>query len=136
VWSCPSFSELSRDGFDCERWNRLHPDPKDQRTPYVTQCLADRGGPVIAASDYVRALADQIRAFVPHGRRFTTLGTDGYGRSDTRANLLDFFEVNAHWIAHAAIAALAADGEMTSQDVERAIKTWKLEPDKPNPITE
>ncbi|MDE2225144.1 MAG: pyruvate dehydrogenase (acetyl-transferring), homodimeric type [Xanthomonadaceae bacterium] len=134
VWSCPSFTELSRDGFDAERWNRLHPNPKEQRKAYVTECLDKHEGPVIAATDYVRALADQVRAFVPHGRRFTVLGTDGYGRSDTRAHLLDFFEVNAHWIAHAAIAALADDGVMNAQDVERAIKTWGLDPHKPNPI--
>ena len=135
VWSCPSFTELSRDGFDTERWNRLHPNPKEQRKAYVTECLEKHEGPVVAATDYVRALSDQVRAFVPHGRRFTTLGTDGYGRSDTRTHLLDFFEVNAHWIAHAAIAALAEDGVMNAQDVERAIKTWGLDPDKPNPIT-
>jgi len=135
VWSCPSFTELSRDGFDTERWNRLHPNPKEQRKAYVTECLDKHEGPVVAATDYVRALSDQVRAFVPHGRRFTTLGTDGYGRSDTRTHLLDFFEVNAHWIAHAAIAALAEDGVMNAQDVERAIKTWGLDPDKPNPIT-
>jgi len=135
VWSCPSFTELSRDGFDAERWNRLHPNPKEQRKAYVTECLDKHEGPVVAATDYVRALSDQIRAFVPHGRRFTTLGTDGYGRSDTRTHLLDFFEVNANWIAHAAIAALADDGVMNAQDVERAIKVWGLDPGKPNPIT-
>ena len=135
VWSCPSFTELSRDGFDCERWNRLHPGGNDQRKPYVAQCLDEHEGPVIAATDYVRALADQIRAFVPHGRRFSVLGTDGYGRSDTRANLLEFFEVNAHWIAHAAVAALAEDGVLATGDVARAIKLWKLDPDKPNPLT-
>jgi pyruvate dehydrogenase E1 component len=134
VWSCPSFTELSRDGFDAERWNRLHPDPKEQRKAYVAECLDKHEGPVVAATDYVRGLADQIRAFIPHGRRFTVLGTDGYGRSDTRTNLLDFFEVNAHWIAHAAIAALAEDGVMKAQDVERAIKLWKLDPAKPNPL--
>jgi pyruvate dehydrogenase E1 component len=102
---------------------------------YVAQCLEKHEGPVVAATDYVRAFADQVRAFVPHGRRFTVLGTDGYGRSDTRANLLDFFEVNAHWIAHAAIASLAEEGVLTAKDVERAIKKWKLDPGKPNPIT-
>ena len=135
VWSCPSFTELSREGFACERWNRLHPDPKEQRKPYIAQCLEKHEGPVVAATDYVRAFADQVRAFVPHGRRFTVLGTDGYGRSDTRANLLEFFEVNAHWIAHAAIASLAEDGALSARDVERAIKLWKLDPAKPNPIT-
>ena len=135
VWSCPSFTELSRDGFDCERWNRLHPDPKQQRTAYMTECLADRGGPVIAATDYVRAFGDQVRAFVPHGRRFSVLGTDGYGRSDSRVHLLDFFEVNANWIAHAALTALADDGAIERSEVARAIKLWKLDPDKPNPLT-
>jgi pyruvate dehydrogenase E1 component len=135
VWSCPSFTELSRDGFAAERWNRLHPDPKEQRKAYVAQCLEKHEGPVVAATDYVRAFADQVRAFVPHGRRFTVLGTDGYGRSDTRVNLLEFFEVNAHWIAHAATVSLAAEGVLTAKDVERAIKMWNLDPGKPNPIT-
>ncbi|HJP98976.1 MAG TPA: pyruvate dehydrogenase (acetyl-transferring), homodimeric type [Rhodanobacteraceae bacterium] len=135
VWSCPSFVELNRDGFDCERWNRLHPDPKEQRVPYVAQCLDGHEGPVVAATDYVRGFGDQIRAFIPQGRRFTVLGTDGYGRSDTRANLLEFFEVNCRWIAHAAIAALADDGVLAAKDVARAIEIWNLDPDKPNPIT-
>jgi pyruvate dehydrogenase E1 component len=134
VWSCPSFVELSRDGFDCERWNRLHPDPKEQRVPYVGQCLDGHDGPVIVASDYVRAFGDQVRAFVPHGRRCTVLGTDGYGRSDSRARLLEFFEVNHHWIAHAAVSALADDGVLSRKDVARAIKQWGLDPDKPNPL--
>jgi pyruvate dehydrogenase E1 component len=133
VWSCPSFTELRRDGFDCERWNRLHPEEKP-RKPYVTRCLEGRPeGPVIAASDYVRAFTDQIRAFVP--RTFTVLGTDGFGRSDTRANLRRFFEVDRYWIAHAAIDALVKDGRMTPRDSARAIKLYKLDPDKPNPVT-
>ncbi|MBS0462758.1 MAG: pyruvate dehydrogenase (acetyl-transferring), homodimeric type [Proteobacteria bacterium] len=136
VWSCPSFVEVARDGVDCERWNRLHPDPKQQRSAYMAQCLDGHDGPVIAASDYVRAFADQLRACVPHGRRFTALGTDGYGRSDSRVNLLNFFEVDARWIAHAAIVALAADGKMGAADVARAIKLFKLDPDKANPIHE
>jgi len=135
VWSCPSFSELRRDGFDCERWNRLHPETKDQRVPYVTQCLAQHDGPAIAATDYVREYADQIRAFMPQGKRYVVLGTDGYGRSDTRENLRSFFEVDRYWIAHAAISALAAEGAMNTQDVARAIKQWKLDPEKPNPLT-
>jgi pyruvate dehydrogenase E1 component len=134
VWSCPSFIELSRDGFDCERWNRLHPKPKDRRVPYVTACLTGHDGPVVAVSEYVRAVADQVRAFVPEGRRFTALGADGYGRSDTRDALRAFFEVDARWIAHAAVVALAADGVLDDKDVERAIKTWKLDAGKPNPI--
>ena len=135
VWSCPSFSELSRDGFDCVRYNRLHPQAREPRVPYVTQCLADREGPVVAVTEYVHAVGDQVRAFMPKGRSFTVLGADGYGRSDTREHLRNFFEVDARWIAHAAIAALAADGGMSAKDVERAIKVWKLDADKANPIT-
>jgi pyruvate dehydrogenase E1 component len=135
IWSCPSFSELRRDGFDVERWNRLHPMDATPRRAHVTACLEDRAGPAIAATDYVREYADQIRAFMPHGKRYVVLGTDGFGRSDTRANLRAFFEVDRYWIAHAAIAALAAEGKMNPEDVARAIKQWKLDPDKPNPIT-
>ena len=135
IWSCPSFSELRRDGFDVERWNRLHPMDAKPRKAHVTACLEDRAGPAIAATDYVREYADQIRAFMPEGKRYVVLGTDGFGRSDTRANLRAFFEVDRYWIAHAAIAALAADGKMNPEDVARAIKQWKLDPDKPNPLT-
>jgi pyruvate dehydrogenase E1 component len=135
IWSCPSFSELRKDGFDAERWNRLHPMDKKPRQAHVTACLESRNGPVVAATDYVREYADQVRAFVPHGRRYVVLGTDGFGRSDTRANLRAFFEVDRYWIAHAAIAALAADGRMNPEDVARAIKQYKLDPEKPNPLT-
>jgi len=131
IWSCPSYNELRRDGFDAERWNRLHPE-ETQRKAYVTELLEDRQGPVIAATDYVRAYADQIRAFVP--ATFTVLGTDGFGRSDTRANLRRFFEVDRYYIAHAAIAALAKDGKMTGKDVARAIKQYKIDPEKANPV--
>ncbi|KFN49043.1 pyruvate dehydrogenase (acetyl-transferring), homodimeric type [Arenimonas composti] len=132
IWSCPSFTELRRDGFDCERHNRFHPEG-EQRVPYVTQCLEGRSGPAIAATDYVRAFADQIRAFVP--MKYTVLGTDGFGRSDTRANLRRFFEVDRHHIAHAAIAALAAEGKMNARDVARAIKTYKIDLHKPSPTS-
>ncbi len=131
IWSCPSFNELRRDGFDAERWNRLHPEG-EQRKPYVTQLLEGRQGPVVAATDYVRAFADQIRAFVP--THYTVLGTDGFGRSDTRANLRRFFEVDRYYIAHAAIAALAKDGKMTGKDVARAIKQYKIDAEKANPV--
>ncbi|WP_379654053.1 pyruvate dehydrogenase (acetyl-transferring), homodimeric type [Pseudoxanthomonas sp. UC19_8] len=131
IWSCPSFNELRRDGFAAERWNRLHPEG-EQRKPYVTQCLEGRSGPVIAATDYVRAYSDQIRAFLPT-TNYTVLGTDGFGRSDTRANLRRFFEVDRYYIAHAAIAALAKDGKMTGKDVARAIKQYKIDVEKVNP---
>jgi pyruvate dehydrogenase E1 component len=134
IWSCPSFSELRRDGSDIERWNRLHP-LENPRKAHVTACLENRQGPVVAATDYVREYAEQIRAFMPEGKRYVVLGTDGYGRSDTREHLRDFFEVDPRWVAHAAIAALAADGEMNPEDVARAIKVWELDPEKPNPTT-
>jgi pyruvate dehydrogenase E1 component len=132
IWSCPSFTELRRDGFDAERWNRLHPEAKSPRVPYVTQLLEGRSGPAIAATDYVRAFADQIRAFVP--MRYSVLGTDGFGRSDTRANLRRFFEVDRYYIAHAAIAALAQDGRMNAKDVARAIKAFRIDAEKANPV--
>jgi pyruvate dehydrogenase E1 component len=133
IWSCPSFSELRKDGFDCERWNRLHPEDKP-RVAHVTACLAERLGPVIAATDYVREYADQIRAFMPEGKKYTVLGTDGFGRSDTRDNLRRFFEVDRYYIAQAAIAALAAEGKMSAKDVARALKTWKIDSEKANPL--
>jgi pyruvate dehydrogenase E1 component len=132
IWSCPSFTELRRDGFDAERWNRLHPEAKTPRIAHVTQLLEGRSGPAIAATDYVRAYADQIRAFVP--MRYSVLGTDGFGRSDTRQNLRRFFEVDRHYIAHAAIAALAQDGKMNAKDVARAIKAFRIDPEKANPV--
>ena len=130
IWSCPSFTELRRDGFEAERYNRFHPEG-EQKKAYVTSCLEGRQGPAIAATDYVRAFADQIRAFVP--MKYTVLGTDGFGRSDTRANLRRFFEVDRYYIAHAAIAALAAEGKMNGKDVARAIKQYKIDADRLNP---
>src|SRR5690606_41890421 len=99
IWSCPSFAELRRDGYDAARWNRLHPEAKTPRKAYVTECIESRpAGPVIAATDYVRNFTDQIRGFIP--RTYTVLGTDGFGRSDTRANLRRHFEVDRYYIAH------------------------------------
>ena len=134
IWSCPSFSELSRDGFDCERWNRLHPQAKTPRVPYLVQCLKTHDGPILALSEYVRGVADQVRAFIPEGRSFTVLGADGYGRSDTREQLRAFFEIDRHWIAHAALSALCAEGKVQVKDVSRAIKQYKLAPEKLNPL--
>jgi len=132
IWSCPSFTELRRDGYDAERWNRMHPEAKPRKA-YVTECIESRpAGPVVAASDYVRSFTDQIRAFVP--RTYTVLGTDGFGRSDTRANLRRHFEVDRFYIAHAAIDALAKDGKMTAKDAARAIKLYKIDQEKPNPL--
>ncbi|HJU38324.1 MAG TPA: pyruvate dehydrogenase (acetyl-transferring), homodimeric type, partial [Tahibacter sp.] len=133
IWSCPSFSELRKEGYEAERWNRLHPE-SEPRVAYVTSLLKDRTGPAIAATDYVRQYADQIRAFMPDGKRYTVLGTDGYGRSDTRANLRRFFEVDRYYIAHAAIAALAQEGKMHAKDVARAAKEWKIDVEKASPV--
>ncbi len=134
IWSCPSFTELRRDGADIERHNRLHPEAVAKKA-WITTQLESRLGPVIAATDYVRAYAEQVRAYLPRGTHYTALGTDGFGRSDTRSNLRRFFEVDRHYIAHAAIASLAAEGKMNPQDVARAIKRYKIDTDKPNPVT-
>ncbi len=132
IWSCPSLTELARDGVDATRWNRFHPEAKTPRKPWVTAQLEGRQGPAIAATDYVRAFADQIREFVP--MRYSVLGTDGFGRSDTRENLRRHFEVDRFHVAHAAVAALAADGKLTNKDVARAIKLYKLDAEAPNPL--
>jgi len=129
VWSVTSFTELRRDGMSVARWNRLHPGAP--RTSYVEQCLAQTRGPVIAASDYVSALADLIRPWVP--RSYTALGTDGFGRSDTRAALRSFFEVDRNSIALAAMTALAAEGAFDREKLESAGAALQLDPQKPNP---
>jgi pyruvate dehydrogenase E1 component len=131
VWSCPSFTELRRDGLATERWNMLHPD-QPSRTSYVEQCLAGRpAGPVVAATDYIKTYADQIRAFVP--RRYRVLGTDGFGRSDYRRTLRQFFEVDRHYIAVAALRALADEGAVAAARVGEAISRYGIDPDKPDP---
>ncbi len=132
VWSAPSFTELRRDGVDAHRWNTLHPDKKPRQS-YVEQCLSARKGPVIAASDYVRLFADQIRNFVP--RRYVTLGTDGFGRSDVRKQLRKFFEVDRYYVTVAALKALADEGTIPAKKVSDAIKKYGIDPEKPNPIT-
>ena len=132
IWSCPSFNELARDGADVERYNRFHPESKAPRKAHITALLEGRAGPAIVATDYIRTYAEQVRAYVP--MTYSVLGTDGYGRSDTRANLRRHFEVDRYYVAHAAIAALAADGKMTPRDVARAIKTYRIDAEKPNPL--
>jgi len=132
VWSVTSFSELRKEALAVERENHLHP-TKKPKTSYVTNCLKDRSGPVIAASDYIRLNAEQIRPFVP--QHYVVLGTDGYGRSDTREQLRYFFEVNHYYIAVAALKALADKGEIPATTVADAIKKYKIDPEKPNPVT-
>ncbi len=132
VWSCPSFTELRRDGMATDRWNLLHPEAKP-RTAYVAQCLEGRTGPVVAATDYMRIFADQIRPWVP--RRYTVLGTDGFGRSDTREQLRRFFEVNRHYVAVAALKALAEEGAIPAVTVSQAIAKYGIDPERPAPWT-
>ncbi|WP_428852861.1 pyruvate dehydrogenase (acetyl-transferring), homodimeric type [Imbroritus primus] len=132
LWSCPSFTELARDGHDVARWNMLHPLEKP-RESHVEQCLKDAKGPVIAATDYVRAFADQIRPFVPG--RYTVLGTDGFGRSDTREKLRHFFEVDRRWVTVAALKSLADEGTLPREKVAEAITKYGLDPNKPNPMS-
>jgi pyruvate dehydrogenase E1 component len=131
VWSVTSYNELRREGIDCERWNTLHPEAKP-RVSYVEQCLDDKT-PVVAATDYIRAYSDQIRPFVK--ARYKTLGTDGFGRSDTRKKLRGFFEVDRHYVAIAALKALADEGTIPTSEVTKAIKLYQINPDKPNPVT-
>jgi pyruvate dehydrogenase E1 component len=130
VWSAPSFTELRRDGLAAERWNLLHPG-EQPRVSHVESCISDRQGPVIAATDYVRTFADQIRPFVP--RRYSVLGTDGFGRSDYRRKLRSFFEVDRHFVALAALRALAQDGAVAVDTVAQAIAKYGIDPDKPDP---
>ncbi|MGE0357539.1 MAG: pyruvate dehydrogenase (acetyl-transferring), homodimeric type [Burkholderiales bacterium] len=132
LWSCPSFTELRRDGMEAARWNLLHPTAKP-RASYVEQCLAGTKGPVIASSDYVRAFADQIREFVP--RRYKALGTDGFGRSDSRENLRRFFEVDRHHVVVASLKALAEEGEIPAAKVAEAIAKYGIDPERPAPWT-
>jgi pyruvate dehydrogenase E1 component len=135
VWSATSFTELRRDGLAADRWNLLHPEAK-ARVPYVTQSLAARpAGPVVAASDYMKTFADQIRPFVPRERAYRVLGTDGFGRSDSRAKLRQFFEVNRHFVTVAALQALVEQGEGKAKSVAEAIRKYGIDPDKPDPTT-
>ena len=134
IWSATSFTELRREGMECDRWNLLHPAEKS-RMSYVESCLKDRVGPVVAATDYMKAFADQIRPFVPRNRTYRVLGTDGFGRSDTRAKLREFFEVNRHFVAVAALKALADQREIEASAVADAIRKYGINPDKPSPVT-
>jgi pyruvate dehydrogenase E1 component len=134
IWSCPSFTELRREGLDADRWNMLHPGEKPRKS-YVESRLEGRDGPVIASTDYMKAFADQIRPFIPKGKTYRVLGTDGYGRSDTREKLRYFFEVNRYWVTVAALKALADDGAVKPAVVADAIKKYGIDPNKPNPVT-
>jgi len=131
VWSATSFTELARDGQETERWNLLNPEKKARRS-YLTQLLAGRKGPAIASTDYVKAYAEQVRPFVP--MPYAVLGTDGYGRSDNRPALRDFFEVDRRWITVRALKSLADTGALPLEKVSQAMKIFGIRPDKPNPV--
>lgn len=134
LWSCPGFTELEREGRRLTRDNMLNPLVKP-KMPHVTQRLSKTAGPVIAATDYNRAFAEQIRPYIPANRRYVTLGTDGFGRSDTREQLRHFFEVDRYWITVAALKALADEGDIPAERVAEAMKHYRLEPTKPAPWT-
>ena len=131
IWSTPGLNQLRREGEDVQRWNLLHPE-EEPRLSYVEQCLKDRQGPVIAATDYKKIFAGQLRPFVP-ARTFKTLGTDGYGRSDTRAKLRHHFEVDRRYVALTALKALHDEQRIEAAKVSEAIKKYDIDPDKSNP---
>jgi len=133
IWSVTSFNELRRDGLDAQRWNLLHPEA-EPRLSHIETCLNDRSGPIIAATDYMKIFSDQVRAFLPR-RNFTALGTDGFGRSDTRRKLRQFFEVDRRYVAVAAMKALADEEKLPQKTVADAIVKYGIDPDKPNPAT-
>jgi pyruvate dehydrogenase E1 component len=132
IWSVTSFNELRRDALEVARWNQLHP-AETQRKCYVERCFAERPGPYIAATDYMKIIADQIQRWVPG--RFISLGTDGYGRSDSRKALRQHFEVDKRYIAITALKALADDGVLDHETVAQAIQKYGINPDRSDPVT-
>jgi len=132
VWSVTSFNELRRDALEVERWNHLHPEEKPRKS-WVEQCFGDRPGPYVAATDYMKIVADQIQGWVPGV--FYSLGTDGYGRSDARKALREHFEVDRRFIAVTALNALVEDGVLDKKTVSDAIRKYGIDPDRPDPVT-
>jgi pyruvate dehydrogenase E1 component len=132
VWSVTSFSELRREGLDADRWNLMHPQSKPRRS-HVERALGSQAGPFVAATDYMRIVPDQIRPWIPG--RYVTLGTDGYGRSDSRAALREHFEVDRRHVVLAALKALADDGALDAASVGKAIVALGIDPERPNPVT-
>jgi len=133
VWSVTSFTELRREGLDCERYRLLHPEDTAAPVPYVTRQLQANAGPIVVSTDYVKAFGEQIRPFIPQGRRMHVLGTDGFGRSDFRAKLREHFEVDRHFVVLAALRSLADEGKIPAGSVARAIKKYGINPAKTNP---
>jgi pyruvate dehydrogenase E1 component len=130
AWSVTSFTELRREGIEAERWNMLHP-LEEPRVPYIAQCLLAERGPVVASTDYVRAFADHIRQWVPGPYR--VLGTDGYGRSDSRRALREFFEIDRGYVVVAALKSLADRGELDPKRVQEAIERYGIDAEAPMP---
>jgi pyruvate dehydrogenase E1 component len=128
LWSATSYKRLREDAMAAERWNRLHPG-QPTRTPRVTELLADSAGPIVAVTDFMRAVPDQISRWVPAGRSYTSLGTDGFGRSDTREALRRYFETDAAHVVVAVLAALAVDGTIEPDVVIKAIEHHGLDTD-------
>ncbi len=133
VWSVTSFNELRKNALEADRWNRMNPD-KPQKESHVQKLLKKAEGPIIASTDYMKSFAEQIAVFLPH--KFVALGTDGFGRSDSRENLRHFFEVDRHYVVVATLKALSDEGKIKSSVVTDAIKKFKLDPNKPNPVTQ
>jgi pyruvate dehydrogenase E1 component len=131
IWSVTSFNELRRDALEVERWNQLHPN-EPPRKCYIERCFADRPGPYIAATDYMKIVADQIQRWVPG--RYVSLGTDGFGRSDDRKALRQHFEVDKRYIAVTALKALADDGVLDQETVAGAIEKYGIDPDREDPV--
>jgi pyruvate dehydrogenase E1 component len=132
VYSVTSFSELRRNALEVSRWNLLHPtEPAKQN--YIREALGDRQGPFIAATDYIKTVPDQIRQWIPG--RYAVLGTDGFGRSDSRAELRRFFEVDRHYVVVAALKALADDDKIDVRTVTKAMQAFGIDPEKPNPLS-
>ena len=132
IWSVPGINQLAREGSECERWNLTHPE-QEKKVPYLTEILKEHEGPFVISTDYIRAYPEQIRRFIPGS--LTVLGTDGYGRSDSREQLRRFFEIDRYYIAAAALKGLADQGKLEASVVAEALKKYKIEPDKPNPMT-
>ncbi|HPP83123.1 MAG TPA: pyruvate dehydrogenase (acetyl-transferring), homodimeric type, partial [Rubrivivax sp.] len=133
VWSCPSFTELAREGQETERWNMLHP-LAEPRLPFVAQQLGPHAGPVVASTDYIRKYCEQIRAYMPKGRSYKVLGTDGFGRSDFRSRLRQHFEIDRHYIAVAALNALADEGSVPRALVADAIAKYDIDAERRYPL--
>jgi pyruvate dehydrogenase E1 component len=133
IWSVTSFNELRRDGLDAQRWNLLHPTDK-ARVPFVTQQLEKHTGPVIASTDYIKAYTEQIRPYMPKGRSYKVLGTDGFGRSDFRSKLREHFEINRHYIVVATLKSLCDEGVVPATKVAEAIQKYGIKTDRVNPL--